>query len=921
MTFSKLSMNSLTELLLHEEGLEALFPCFIQVSENLEILAMGSTVRKVLPTLRTGAPFLDHFTPIRPNIPLATFDLLRNRAGTLVVLDARLCHFQGQFVEGANGLFFLGSPIVHSTEELQRLGLTLSDFPPHDVTGDFLVQLSAAQAMTRDLRLKTDILHEDRTRTQILRRQLERSLEDSQVARAELVSTETQHRAVLEAIHDVVFCVNDENAWTVLNSAWKRLGYEADCVGRDSGEHVHPEDRAAWYRLLASTRQRALVLPPHIRFLSAGGEVRLFAPSAWPTSIGGSVAGVLRDVTVEQDAIERLTERNRLLELAREAANRANRAKSDFLATMSHEIRTPLHSVLGLTELLSELPLSDEQAELVKSVRSSADQLRWLVSDVLDLAKIESGQLELVQDAFDPRLVINDVIAFGHLRVANKPITLEFKLPDEAPRQLIGDAARLRQVMFNLVSNAAKFTERGHILVSGHYEPLTADHGRLRLIVEDSGIGIPASAQGRLFTAFYQGSAATRASGTGLGLHIVKRLVEMMGGSITFASVEGRGTRFEVAVPCHVATELVSEELSEPTPDQVNPVPWQILLVEDTPASQDFATRVLRSQGHAVDVAASGAEAISFASMRRYDLILLDLSLPDMFGIDVAAKIRAHEHSGPPIVALTAHALLQFREQCLQSGFAAYATKPITSAELGTLVSRWADRRATALVVDDSPEARQWTVRCLSHAGMRVLQAETASSALDEFRRGRLDLVVLDLRMPDMNGYELMRWIRERHAGLPIVVLSGADSSTERRQAMEAGASSMLTKPATKEALVGTVMGLLPKTRTASEAMDPPLPRELLDLIPGYLDSQRRFLRDARRALSIDDLRTVQSVGHNLKGTGASYGFPLLTSLGSQLEEMAIARDRSNAESLLDAVEAGLNHAAERLGSEMTTSE
>jgi PAS domain S-box-containing protein len=519
------------------------------------------------------------------------------------------------------------------------------------------------------------------------------------------LNSEVRYRALVEQIPGVVFLAPMEGG---LSQAYVSpqietiLGFSQEEWLSDPirwYRQLHPDDKERWCQEAALLLIMGEPLKSTYRALTRDGrtvwfhwEIRMFRrENGQPWFIHG----VGLDITERKEAEaslervlaeleSRVAERTAQLALSNAELGRAmmeaqdaNRGKGNFLATMSHEIRTPMNGVLGMTQVLLETQLSEEQREAAETIKQSADALLTIINDILDFSKIEAGKLNLESTEFRLSDVVGGVLRLlaPHAHSAGLQLLAKHPLPDHLVK---GDPTRLRQILMNLVGNAIKFTERGSITVAVE----KMDSGLWRFSVEDTGIGIPIEKQSTIFEAFIQADSSTsrRFGGTGLGLAISARLVAAMGGRIWVESEPGRGAVFHFTAALGKRSLAVNAFLSRPLAESDSPGgSLRVLLVEDNLVNQKVAAMVLRRRGHHVTIAGNGLEGCNLAYRGAFDVVLMDVQMPVMNGWEATAAIRAHERntgSHVPIIAMTAHALQEDIARCTASGMDGYVSKP-----------------------------------------------------------------------------------------------------------------------------------------------------------------------------------------------------------------------------------------------------
>jgi PAS domain S-box-containing protein len=501
---------------------------------------------------------------------------------------------------------------------------------------------------------------------------------------------------------------NEHRLW--LSPRWKeQLGYAEDELPDSLSTWsalVHREDRdrvAQRFADFLEDRANSFEMVQRFRH-KLGHDVHILTRGIKMKDDEGRVTrvvGVHTDVTELLSAQEELRHQAaslatlaRDLEEQRRTADAANTAKSQFLATMSHEIRTPMNGIIGMLSLMLDSKLNPDQKRWASTALDSAETLLTIINDILDLSKLDAGKTEMELLDFDVAGLIEGVTALLKVRATAKGIVLRTEIASSVPKWLKSDPTRLRQILFNLIGNAVKFTQRGEVVVRASAGVMRADCCELRIDVTDTGIGIDRDKMTSLFEPFRQGDSgmARRFGGTGLGLAIVKRLVRLLGGSVAVQSTVTAGSTFTIVLPCMMAASPLDRPMAMPRdPAQGTHRRASILIAEDNDINRELVTQMLARLGHDGTAAANGREALATAQRRVFDLVLMDIQMPEMDGVSAAAAIRAlpGAHGGTPIVAVTANAMVGDRERYLAAGFDDYLAKPLHLDQLQEIVTRW----------------------------------------------------------------------------------------------------------------------------------------------------------------------------------------------------------------------------------------
>ena len=799
------------------------------------------------------------------------------------------------------------------------------------------------RANLRDMRATAD----QRARLEISRR----TIEEEMIERTrDLRESEERFRSLSMSSPIGIFETDPHGRGVYVNRRWEEIfgmTYEqsldegwASTLHEDDRQHIVDGWHAATSRGEPFDREFRIIVP-------GKGERWVQARAAAITHESGAVTGFVGTVV---DITREKADETELVR-AREAALSTARLKSEFLANMSHEIRTPLNGVIGMTELTLETELTREQREYLETARTSADCLLAVIEDILDFSKIEAGKLELDPTETDLRASVSTTLKTLALRAEKKGLELISEIRPNVPELVSLDAGRLRQVLLNLVGNALKFTTQGEVAVSIETESITDDVVALHVCVADTGIGIPADKQASIFESFTQADMSTtrRFGGTGLGLAISARLVSMMGGRIWVESEPERGSRFHFTI--QAGTVATPAESATDAAGTASLAGLRVLVVDDNGTNRRVLVEMLSDWQMLPDAVEDGLTALARMAAARasgvpYDLVVLDRHMPEIDGFEVARRIReSSDLAAATLMMLTSSGQVGDAARCKELGMAGYLIKPVSRADLSTAIRAalpaaggaapaaplpavsgtiaqalaGASRQGLhVLVAEDNAVNQLVVMRMLEKLGHTHVVAENGVRVLQLMERGKFDLVLMDVQMPVMGGFEATTAIREKERAsgthIPILGLTAHAMKTDLERCIEVGMDAVVTKPIKVGELVAAIERLLGPAAAAAPAAkaseDDALP--IFDLAqaqenacgdPGLLAEIARIFRTEsglqltgiREGIQSADAAAVERAAHRLRGSLSTLGAGRAAAVAGRVETLAEAGDLSGA--------------------------
>jgi len=753
--------------------------------------------------------------------------------------------------------------------------------------------------------------------------------------------------AALESAANAIVIADCNGCITWVNPSFARLtGFSAEeAIGQNprilkSG--LHDE---AFYKQMWQTLASGKVW--HGEIINKRKDGTLYHEEMTITPVY-SEGRILHFVAIKQDITERIRFQKELA-AAREAAEAANRAKSDFLARMSHEIRTPMNGVIGMTELALDTELNPEQREYLETVKKSADTLLAVINDILDFSKIEAHKLELDAIPFRLRDTLDDMLATLAVRAQQKEIELVCDVSANVPDVLVGDPGRLRQILINLVGNAIKFTQTGEIVVRVSVESEKDSAAQMLFSVRDTGVGIPPEKLGTIFQPFEQadGTITRRYGGTGLGLAIATQLAELMGGALSVESKPGEGSTFSFLV-----NFAIGALAAVPAPVVLHSL--SVLVVDDNETNRRILEKVLGSWGMNVTTADRGCAALTAIqwaanAQRPFSLALIDSQMPMMDGFALIAELREDSTtSSLPVIIMTSASQPGYSARCRELGVAAYLTKPVrqsqlletilaalgaTGAQTGAqpLIARRSlrehKRSLRILLAEDNLINQMVAQRVLEKWGHSVCTAKNGKEALDALETQVFDMVLMDVEMPEMDGLQATAALRARERDtrqhVPIIAMTAHAMKGDKDRCLAAGMDAYVSKPVQVKELYDVMEKLMSLREPEADECGTSKPviygtafdraraleyvgdseQLLLEIAAIFLEHTPQVLAEIHTAIVTRDPNMLERAAHTLKGSVGVFGAEVARAAAQELESLGRAGGVDGSEAICAALD------------------
>ncbi|SFM60258.1 PAS domain S-box protein [Methanolobus profundi] len=781
--------------------------------------------------------------------------------------------------------------------------------------------------------------------------------EKKNVEKALLEKTEELERYFTSSL-DLLCITSADGKFIRLNPEWENvLGYPiSELEGQYFMDHVHPDDKGATFEKLTDMSKKRTIRNYVNRYRTKDGSYRWIEWRSVP--IGDLIYAVARDITVRKAAEEKLRDyayeleiKNKELDIALNRAEEATRAKSDFLANMSHEIRTPMNGVIGMTELLLTTGLTDEQERYAGTIRNSSYSLLEIINDILDISKIEAGKLELDEIDIDLNDVLDDLSSLLSVKAYDKDLELICAADPDVPVNIRADPIRLKQILINLSGNAIKFTREGEVTINVRMESETDKKVTLLFSVKDTGIGIPESKKDILFQKFNQVDTSTTRhyGGTGLGLAISKQLVDLMNGEIGFTSEEGKGSEFwfRASFEKHSRGKSIDKH-------HANLEGIRVLVVDDNATNREVIVRMLRSWKMIVEEKADGSSAIqrlfkAHEDGNPFQIALLDMQMPGMDGMLLGRIIRSDQDlRGIELVLLSSAEHMPDNWKQNKANFKACLAKPIKNSELlaeltaivsgddknnikesigtASVSSDLHGNKARVLLVEDNIVNQHVAQGMLQKIGIVADVVNNGLEAIDALETIDYDIVLMDIQMPEMDGLEACRHIRNRQSSvhdhaIPIIAMTAHAMKGDMEKCLEAGMSDYISKPIS----INTLSEKLVKWLKPSEMKehhpdnepdendkhlifdkqyfmgnimhDTNMARKVIEIFNKNTPDQ---IEELKKAIIRKDKEEIIKHSHSLKGSSASVGGMALSNIAAEIENGAMTDDMDSIQDMVE---------------------